>query len=52
MEEGASTSGSCLSPILNMDTPGFGSSVADAVETAFRFPKRRDARRMNCEMSA
>ena len=52
MRGDASTSGSCLSPMLNMDTPDFGSSVVDVVGTAFKFPKRCEARRMNCDMLA
>ena len=38
--------------MLNMDTPDFGSSVVDVVGTAFKFPKRCEARRMNCDMLA
>jgi hypothetical protein len=47
-----STSGSCRSPMLKIDTPGFASSDVDAVVTALRFPNRLEARRMNYFVSA
>ena len=46
-ESVTSISGSCRSPMLKIDTPGFVSSDVDAVVTALRLPNLFEARRMN-----